>query len=131
MAALSQLLAVTGQSDAHAKAALWETVYRELRAMAAQKMASEREVHTFQLGVNEKTVRRQWELAKVFLFRAIQNAPPDSAELLSRAIANRLQEPPHVGSYNGKKLSVQTATSSFRVGWADAVGNPLCRWSLA
>ena len=28
------------------------------------------------LGVNEKTVRRHWELAKVWLFRAIQNAPP-------------------------------------------------------
>ncbi len=81
MAALAQVLAATDQGDAHAKAALWETVYRELRAMAAQKMASEREGRTLQLGVNEKTVRRHWELAKVFLFRAIQNAPPDSAEL--------------------------------------------------
>ena len=81
MAALAQLFAVTGQGDAHAKAALRETGCRELRAMAGQKTASEREGHTLHLGVNEKTVRRHWELAKVFMFRAIQNAPPDSAEL--------------------------------------------------
>lgn len=48
MSALTQLLADAGQGDAAANAALWESVYAELRATAARRMATEREGHTLQ-----------------------------------------------------------------------------------
>ena len=48
MSDLTKLLNVAQQGDDRARKDLWDAVYLELHAMAAQKMASEREGHTLQ-----------------------------------------------------------------------------------
>jgi RNA polymerase sigma factor (TIGR02999 family) len=48
MSDLTQLLAAAQQGDARAQEELWTTVYHELRALAARKLAGEREGHTLQ-----------------------------------------------------------------------------------
>lgn len=66
---LTQLLEKARDGDAHGAAHLYEAVYRELRTMAAHKMAAERPGHTLQATalVNEAYLRlarsngRPWE----------------------------------------------------------------------
>jgi len=48
MSDLTKLLGDAANGDAHALNQLYDQVYAELRAMAAQKMATERDGHTLQ-----------------------------------------------------------------------------------